>query len=109
MPKFTFICEHESAFTGKPLSKVTVECNRDRLDHVLEDIEDFLAGCGYVIDGDLQIVDSEEEKFDFTTMTSTVSDDFFADTNISITTSDDTITITDSIHNDFYYDINRNR
>lgn len=57
MPKFTFTCEHEHVFTGKSLSKITVESNRDRLDHVLEDIEDFLLGCGYVIDGDIGVIE----------------------------------------------------
>ena len=56
MPKFTFTCEHKDAFNKDvTVSKITYESNREYLGDVMEDIRDFLKGCGYMI---------EDEDFD---------------------------------------------
>lgn len=76
MSKFTFVCEHDNVFGESSLAKLTLETNRVRLDDILEDLEDFLAGCGYVIDGELQIVKDEPITLDFGTgMYPTMADD----------------------------------
>ena len=60
MPKFTFICEHETPFKpGVSVAKITYESNREVLDEVIEDFQDFIRGCGYYFDGSLQVVDEE--------------------------------------------------
>lgn len=58
MPKFTFICDHNDTLGPGPV--ITVETERLFLDEVLFDIQDFLKGAGFVFDGELQIVSTEE-------------------------------------------------
>ena len=62
MPKFTFTCEYPDFIKkGNTLSKITVESNREYMDDVVEDFQDFLRGCGYSFDGVLTVVDQEDE------------------------------------------------
>jgi hypothetical protein len=60
MPKFTFICDHNDKLGAGPV--VTYETERLHIDDVLFDFTDFLRGCGFVFDGDAQIV-TEGEMF----------------------------------------------
>ena len=68
MPKFTLICEHTDVY-GKPNEKITHEFTKEYLPDVIEDIEMFLKGAGFVISGVLDIVPLEEpwtDDVDFT-------------------------------------------
>ena len=79
MPKFTFICEHETPFKpGVSVAKITYQSDREVLDEVIEDFQDFIRGCGYYFEGNLQVVENE-------------------------------IFIEETQHNDYYYDTDRNR
>ena len=53
MPKFTLICEHD----GPVGSKNTLEFEADFLPTVLEHFRQFLKGCSFEFDGELEIVD----------------------------------------------------
>ena len=53
MPKFTLIAEHFGAH------KITYEFNQDFLPEVLDNVELFLRGAGYVPNGVLQFVEEE--------------------------------------------------
>lgn len=65
MPKMTFVCEHQHPINkDSNLSKVTYESNREYLYDILEDFEDFLRGCGFYINGKLEVVDKEDVKID---------------------------------------------
>lgn len=50
MPKFTLICEHHPGYT------ITHEFDDEYLPDVLDNIELFLRGCGFVNDGTLDFV-----------------------------------------------------
>jgi hypothetical protein len=52
MPKFTLICEHD----GPVGSKNTLEFEADFLPTVLEHFRQFLKGCSFEFDGELEIV-----------------------------------------------------
>ena len=52
MPKFTLICEHD----GPVGSKNTLEFEADFLPTVLEHFRQFLKGCTFEFDGELEIV-----------------------------------------------------
>ena len=52
MPKFTLICEHD----GPVGSKNTLEFEADSLPTVLEHFRQFLKGCSFEFDGELEIV-----------------------------------------------------
>jgi hypothetical protein len=52
MPKFTLICEHD----GPVASKNTLEFEADFLPTVLEHFRQFLKGCTFEFDGELEIV-----------------------------------------------------
>ena len=57
MSRFTFICEDEPMpFADAIVTKKTFEFNADHLDGVIGEFETFLKGCGYHIDGNLEIV-----------------------------------------------------
>jgi hypothetical protein len=61
MSKFTFICEDDPMpFADAIVTKKTFEFNADHLDGVIGEFETFLKGCGYTIDGYLEIV--KEQK-----------------------------------------------
>jgi hypothetical protein len=53
MPKFTLTCEHD----GPIGSKNTLEFEADFLPNVLEHFRQFLKGCSFEFDGELEIVD----------------------------------------------------
>ena len=57
MPKFTFICDHNDDIGDGPV--ITYETERLFIEDVLSDFQDFLKGCGFVFDGDVQIVEEE--------------------------------------------------
>jgi hypothetical protein len=56
MPKFTFICDHNSELGPGPKIEFTTE--KEYLPEVLEDFEMFLRGCGFFFDGMLDFVDA---------------------------------------------------
>jgi hypothetical protein len=58
MPKFTLICEHD----GPVGSKNTLEFEADFLPTVLEHFRQFLKGCTFEFDGELEIVGLEYYK-----------------------------------------------
>ena len=61
IPKFTFTCEHEHPIKKDVnISTITYESNREYLGDILEDSRDFLRGCGFQIDGTLDVVPNEE-------------------------------------------------
>ena len=62
MPKFTLICEHSDVY-GNPNEKMTHEFTKEYLPEVLENIEMFLRGSGFVMDGLLDIVPLEDDGF----------------------------------------------
>jgi hypothetical protein len=62
MSKFTFICEDEPMpFADSIVTKKTFEFNADHLDGVIGEFETFLKGCGYAIDGYLEIVQPDQK------------------------------------------------
>jgi hypothetical protein len=62
MSKFTFICEDEPMpFADAIVTKKTFEFNADHLDSVIDEFETFLKGCGFTINGYLEIVKPEQE------------------------------------------------
>ncbi len=62
MPRFTFTCDHNDDMGPGPV--LTFETERIFLDDVLMDFQDFLKGCGFVFDGELQIFKEDEYKPD---------------------------------------------
>ena len=58
MPKFTLTCEHD----GPVGSKNTLEFEADFLPTVLEHFRQFLKGCSFEFDGELEIVDLDYYK-----------------------------------------------
>lgn len=63
MSKFTFICEDEPMpFADAIVTKKTFEFNADHLDSVIGEFETFLKGCGYAINGYLEIVKPEQKN-----------------------------------------------
>ena len=59
MPKFTLICEHD----GPVGSKNTLEFEADFLPTVLEHFRQFLKGCSFEFDGELDIVDVDYSRY----------------------------------------------
>lgn len=57
MSKFTITREYK-----EPLVKNTIEFEEVVLYRVLEHMEDFLRGCGFVFKGHLEIVEEKEEE-----------------------------------------------
>jgi len=53
MSKFTFICEADDG------AVFTATQERDDLDIVLEDFQNFLRGCGYYFDGNVAIISED--------------------------------------------------
>jgi hypothetical protein len=58
MPKFKLTATHESQFND---SHITSEFSADTLEYVLENIELFLKGVGYHIDGVIDVIPFEKE------------------------------------------------
>lgn len=50
--KFTFTCEQADQ------TKITYETQKETLDEVLSEVKTFLKGCGYQIDGELEITEN---------------------------------------------------
>jgi hypothetical protein len=62
MTKYTLIAEHTELYTGNTISKSTHEFEVDGLMDVVENVELFLKGAGFVFDGFLDIVPVEEDS-----------------------------------------------
>lgn len=60
MPKFTLICEHSDLY-GNPNQKMTHEFTAETLDEVLENMELFIKGSGYIPSGVLDFVPMEDD------------------------------------------------
>jgi hypothetical protein len=85
--KFTLIAEHE---TGE---KITYEFENDYLYNVLDNVDLFLRGAGFVPEGTLAYTEEETYKFsDLSGMDNTMN------------TTADTVQ-----HSDWYFDTGRNR
>ena len=57
MSKFTFICEDEPMpFAHGHSTTRTAEFESVQLDSILEEFELFLKGCGFTIDGKIEVV-----------------------------------------------------
>jgi hypothetical protein len=87
MTKYTLIAEHTDLYTGSTISKSTHEFEVDGLMDVVENMELFLKGAGFVFDGYLDIVPVEDnlqsdiDEFDrLMTEDTTNHSDFFFDT-----------------------------
>ena len=62
MSKFTFVCEDEpSPFGDTIVTKRTFEFNADTLDGVTGEFETFLRGCGFHLDGYLEVVKPDQK------------------------------------------------
>ena len=62
MSKFTFVCEDEpSPFGDTIVTKRTFEFNADTLDGVIGEFETFLRGCGFHLDGYLEVVNPDQK------------------------------------------------
>ena len=64
MPKFTLTCQHTSMWTNESTCKNTHEFEVETLSEVLENFELFLRGAGYVFDGVVDVVPTEEDDLD---------------------------------------------
>jgi hypothetical protein len=65
MSKFTFVCEDDAMpFAEGIATKKTFEFESHRLDVVLSEFQDFLKGCGFSINGHLQIIKPEKQFFE---------------------------------------------
>jgi len=56
--KTTFITMYD--YEGQPKSMITHETEADGLDDLIQAFEDHLRGCGFLIEGRLDIVNEEE-------------------------------------------------
>jgi hypothetical protein len=62
MSKFTFICEDEPMpFADAIVTKKTFEFNADHLDSIIGEFETFLRGCGFHIDGFIEVIEPDEK------------------------------------------------
>ena len=92
MPKFTLTCEHTNPWTNESTCKNTHEFEVETLSEVLENFELFLRGAGYVVDGVVDVVPSE--------------DDFFND---PFESSESTLGEVEVEHSKHYFDVDRNK
>ena len=61
MSKFTFVCQEEAMpFADVVSSKRTVEFSADTLNQIMDEFQNFLRGCGFYFDGQLDFVSDEE-------------------------------------------------
>ncbi len=58
MPKFKLICDHSNSFVDE--QAITYDFKAEYLPDVLQNIELFLKGAGFIFDGVLDIVPTEE-------------------------------------------------
>jgi hypothetical protein len=95
--KFTFICEHDADLFGPKTTNTHVIDGEQTVHQLLERFEDFLKGCGYVIDGHFDVVElfDEECGYDFKPLKMDLDsinlNDYYADVNISSSVTDDII------------------
>lgn len=61
MPNFKLECEHRFPWDESLDIRNTTEFNYDHIDSVLQGMTNFLRGCGFVFDGELQIVDDTHQ------------------------------------------------
>lgn len=105
MPKLKFTCEHQHPLKKDTnVATITYESNREYLSDILEDFSDFLKGCGFHIDGNIEVVSDTSDDlitFDFTP-TETNMNDYISASSYGV----DTITLGGDY--DFQLDINRN-
>jgi hypothetical protein len=87
--------------TGKTM---VMDFSADTLSTILENFEDFLCGCGFVIDGDLDIVRDEDDQPFIPEAEYNVSADYGSYPDDSQPTLDGM-----NAHSDFFYDTERNR
>lgn len=96
MPRFTLIAEHYDEFEGVIESTITHQFEKEYLDDVIMQLQEFLRGAGYYFDGELGIV----EPVMYTTPENAAK----MEASCCGAGCGDTVQ-----HNDHYYDINRNR
>ena len=61
--KFEFTCQHYDYFAltdRVPATKINMEFEAETLNDVLEEFVMFLRGCGYMIDGKLDVIPHDE-------------------------------------------------
>jgi hypothetical protein len=91
MNSMKFTQHYEGWQTGiysAPTSNITMELQGDlTLDQILENFEHFLKGCGFLIEGNLQIVDISTQPLDAGYIDEP----------------------TDPTHSNFYFDTDRNK
>lgn len=63
--RMIFTCEHDGPFNNV-IGRVQHETMNEYLPDILEDIELFLKGCGFIFDGHLDIVPKETYAADIT-------------------------------------------
>jgi hypothetical protein len=96
MTKYTLIAEHTDLYTGNTISKSTHEFEVDGLMDVVENVELFLKGAGFVFDGFLDIVPPEEDSPpEWTTE--------------EWDTPQEDISEWDKVHSKYYFDTERNK
>jgi hypothetical protein len=62
MSKFTFICEDDPMpFADAVVTKKTFEFNAEHLGSVIGEFESFLKGCGFHLDGYLEMVEPNQK------------------------------------------------
>lgn len=62
MSKFTFVCEEEPSILGDSIvAKRTVEFHADHLGGIIGEFESFLRGCGFHLNGYLEIVEPNQK------------------------------------------------
>ena len=62
MSKFTFICEDEPmTYADAIITKKTFEFNADHLNSVVGEFETFLKGCGFHINGFIEVIEPDEK------------------------------------------------
>lgn len=117
MPKFTFVCEHLNDDSTQVERRNTVEFTADTWYDVLAEVQDFLRGSGYYFDGDVTVVDPNEDTgccggcdedlstFSINTSGSGATTSINTDNMFS---SSDTITLTTG-HSPWWNDSDRNR
>ena len=64
MPNFVFVCEHE-AEEDYPGRRNMVEFSAESWDEVVNEMTDFLRGCGYQFKGQLEMAQPEEHSKHF--------------------------------------------
>ena len=89
--KFTFICEHEADLFGPKTTNTLVIDGEQTVSQLLERFEDYLRGCGYVIDGHLEVAESFNECSDYEFNRSSYMETIerYSDSEFSFSVADD--------------------